>query len=220
MKCYLRRLTYGVSFFLILLNFAFSGDLEELLREKLRERFGDSVKLENFRVYSTHVPSREEVSDVALKILRNVSRGSAELKLKNGKRLSVGLDVSWRRRVLVARRDVSVGERLSPDMFTVEERYLKSTTPDYEIDLEDILNYKATKPITKGEILRKSYLKKTPVIKRGDEVRVLYKRGNIEILLRAKALENGYVGSKVRLKLDNGKVIRGRVNADGSVVLN
>ncbi len=219
MKCSLRRPICVVNLLLILFGFTFSSTLESLLEGKLKEEFGNSVKLESFRVYSQRTPTLKEVERVILRVQRNVPRASAELILKSGRRISVGLNLLWRYSVVVATRDISVGERLSPDKVKLEERFLRSITPDYKIDVSKIANYESLKTIYRGQILRKSYLKLSPVVKRGDEVRITYRKGNIEITLKAKALENGYVGRQIRLKLLNGRVIRGHVDASGRVVI-
>ncbi len=222
MKCSPRRLTYVVKLFLLILllnSVAISEGIEEVIRSELLKTFGDSVRLESIRLYSDKKFSARDVAHVSIKVRRNVSRGSAELLLKDNKRVSVGLNLLWKHQVVIAMEDIAPGERLMPWKVKLSEVYMKYISPDFSIPMESVANYVALKPIQSGAIVRKSFLRMKPIIQRGDEVRVTYRRGNIEILVRAKALDNGYVGKRIRLRLENGKVIQARVDSSGRVVI-
>ena len=208
MKCFLKRLTYAVNFLFFL--FTFSLDLEGLIRRELKKEFGDTVRLKSYKVL-TKLP--ENFSKVELRVYKNSPRGF--LYLKNGKIGTIALNLEWKCEVLIAKRDILPGERLT--LLNVEEKevFLKKCPRKLK---ENFLDFVAIKEIKKGEVIKRSHLKKEFLVRRGDNVDAVYERGNLIIRFKTRALENGFYGEVVRLLSPfSRKVIKGKVVGEGTV---
>ncbi len=211
MKCSLRRLTSAVSFFL-LLSLAFSLDIERLARKKLKETFGEEVKLRSFRVLASQLP--KDYERIELKVTKGNPRGYLYIYQGN-KVFSVALNLLWRCRVLTAKRNIYPGERLSKENTEGSYRYLERCP---KIPEGSLSNFVARKPIKRGTPIERRLLKKEFLVKRGERVRVFYESDSIRIEFESKAYDNGYFGDSVRVKSPfSDRLIRGRVVGEGIV---
>lgn len=227
MKCSLRQLTCVVSLLLLFLSTGLAEVLDEegirkLAVQELRKTFGDRVKLKEIHIFLSRPIHYQRIERRSLNLTKGSPRGSFHIYLRTKKglrRVSASLDVLWRCEVLVATEEIPKGERLYPWQTALELRYM-SRCPKSSISQEELLNYVALRHIQKGEPIRKSYLKKEPLVRRGDEVDVIFRSGNLEIGFRGEALDTGFYGDTVRVRsLNTGKILRGRVVSEGSVLV-
>ncbi|GAB6065452.1 flagellar basal body P-ring formation chaperone FlgA [Aquifex pyrophilus] len=206
MKCYLRRLIYAVS---LLPLITLSLDLESLIKEKLKKRFGNEVKLKSYEIL-TKIP--EDYKSVELKVYKNHPRGF--IYFKNKKVGTVRLNLLWKCEVLVSKRDINPGERLSKINVERREIYLGRCKQIKE----PVENFISKRFIKKGEVIKRRDLKKDFLVKRGEKVRVYYEKGNLFIVFDGKALDNGFMNENVRvLSPFSDRVIRGKVIGEGAV---
>lgn len=231
MKCCLRLPTCVGKLLclqILIISLSFSSLLTEdkvrsLAEEKLSERFGDTVRLSSFDT-AVRLPLKyEEIKRIKLSAREGYPRGTLHiyLKTRRGSRVvSVSLNLKWKCEILVASERIKRGERIYPWQVALKETF-KSRCPKRDIeDPQELINYVALRNIRKGMPIKKSYLKKSPLVVRGQEVDVVYRSGNVEISFPATALENGFWGDTVRVKSKNtGKILIGRVMAEGVVVL-
>ncbi|NPA32270.1 MAG: flagellar basal body P-ring formation protein FlgA [Aquificae bacterium] len=204
MRCSLKLLICAVS----LLWFSFPLSLEEAIKEELRRRFGDRVVLKGYRVLS---PLPESPSGFELLLKENSPRGL--FLVRNHRVGRVAVSVLWRCPVFVALRDIRPSERLTPRN-TKREFLLLERCPR---ELGDIRNFVAKREIRKGETIRRQDLRRAFAVRRGETVRAVYRKGGLEITFRAKALDSGFVGGRVRVLSPFGKVLRGEVSGEGEV---
>jgi len=210
MKCYPRQLTCAVKLLLFFLSLSFSLDLEELAREKLKEAYGEEVRLAGIKKHFKGNPSFQRVE---LKLYRNSPRGY--LYLKNGKVYTVSLEVEWLCRLPVAKRDINRGERLRPGAYEIVERYMKRCP---RIPGEDLLNFVAKRNIRKGELITRSLLRKEFLVRRGQRVKAFYETSSLSLSFETQALDNGYLGDLVRVRSPfSDRVLRGVVVGEGTV---
>ena len=206
MKCYLKLLIYVVN---LLPFIVFSLDLENLIKEKLKERFGKEVKLKSYEVLT---PIPEDYKIVELKAYKNIPTGF--IYFKNKKVGTVRLYLLWSCEVLISKRDINPGERLNKRNVEKKRVYLSRCTQVKE----PIENFVAGTSIKKGEIIKRSDLRKRFLVKRGEKIRVYYERGNIFIVFDGKALDNGFMNEEVRiLPPFSDRVIKGKVIGEGTV---
>ncbi len=217
MRCSLKLLTCVVSL-IPLLSFSLTlSELESEIKRKLREVYGDKAKLKAITVYARSLPPSRDFH-VSLRVSEGNPRGRATLLVNyKGKTLlfTVGLDLLWRCKVLVASEDLLTGERAYPWLFEEKEIYLERCPREVPGDL---INHTLLKGLRKGEILRRRHLRRTPLVRSGEEVRVTLRRGNLEITLRGVVLESGFFGDTVRVRVGSrGKILRAVVVGEGSV---
>ncbi len=211
MKCFLRRLTSAVSFFL-LFSLAFSLDIYRLVGKKLKETFGEEVKLESLRVLASRLP--QNYDRVELRVVRGNPRGYLYI-YEGNKVFSVALNLLWKCKVYVAKRDIYPGERLSEENTEGIYKYLKRCPKTPEGSLK---NFVARKFIEAGTPIERKLLRKEFLVKRGERVRVFYESKNIRIEFESVAYDNGYYGDRVRVRSPfSEKLIRGVVVGEGTV---
>lgn len=118
----------------------------------------------------------------------------------------------------VAVTDIERGEIILPDKIRWEDRYVSGYFKDIPGEKEVLTDYEALRRIRRGEIVRKQFLKRRYLVRKGDMVRLFYRKGNIEISYEGEALERGYRGSLIRVRvLSSGKIVKGVVLSEGEV---
>jgi|DewCreStandDraft_4_1066084.scaffolds.fasta_scaffold03643_11 flagella basal body P-ring formation protein FlgA len=119
---------------------------------------------------------------------------------------------------LVAAQNIKIKESIV-DKVSLQKRDITFLPDDVITDIERIRNKVARQAIANGSIILNSMLDSTPVFKRGDTVTVVVKRGSVMVETTGNSLEDGKEGNIVKVKLVTGKIIEGRVNFDGKVII-
>jgi flagella basal body P-ring formation protein FlgA len=119
-------------------------------------------------------------------------------------------------RVVTAANDVGAGKVLA-DEDVLLERHDISTIPDSIADPADVVGMSGKRALRAGEVLRMALLSAPVVVKRGEPVRIVAKRDEIEVSMAGEALDSGARGSMVRVKNANGATIRARVTGAATV---
>ena len=228
MRCSPRPLTYVVKLLLVLALVSFGGVLDEreakeIALRKVEEELGSRIKVERVSLILSRPVRYKKIERVDLSLREGAPRGFVHIYLltdRGMRRISVFLDVLWKCKVLTATEDIQRGERIYPWQVSLENLYMKRC-PRQEIEnTEELINYVALRTITKGSIIKKSLFKREPLVRRGEQVNVIFRRGNLEISFTGEALENGFLGDVIRVKSSNtGKILRGRVVSEGSVLV-
>ncbi|RLJ69986.1 flagella basal body P-ring formation protein FlgA [Hydrogenivirga caldilitoris] len=227
MKCYLRQLTYAVSIFLVVsLTFGEVIDdkrVKALAQEELLKSFAGKVRVKSIQVFIGKPIEYTSIERKSLKVREGEHRGSFHLYLKTKggfRRITATLELEWKCTLLVAQEDIDRGERVYPWQVAYEERFLQRCPRQDVSSPEELINYVTLKKIKKGGQVKKSLLKKEPLIRRGQEVSLIYRSGNLEISFRGKALDTGFYGDTIRVRsLNTGKILRGRVISEEGVLL-
>lgn len=119
-------------------------------------------------------------------------------------------------KVVVAATDVAAGKALVGDQLRLERHDL-SGTPDSVSDLQAVIGMASTRALRAGAVVRQSQLAALPLVKRGELVRILVRREQVEVSMTGEAMEAGARGALVRVRNANGRVIGARVTGAGTV---
>ncbi|MCE5299877.1 MAG: flagellar basal body P-ring formation chaperone FlgA [Spirochaetia bacterium] len=121
--------------------------------------------------------------------------------------------------VAVAAADIGRGAQ--PDVsFVSMERNDVTFLPEGIITDSSWLNGKAAKrAVQKGVILTKDMFEFIPLFRRGSVVPVVARIRAVSVETRGVAQSDGRPYDTVRVKLDNGKMIEGRVDENGKVII-
>lgn len=120
-------------------------------------------------------------------------------------------------RVAVASVPVAAGAALTAADMVLERRDI-SIIPDSVPELVPVLGLASRRSLRAGEVLRMSQLAALPVVKRGDLVRIVARRSQIEVSMSGEALDAGAQDAVVRVRnAASGTVIRARVVSAGTV---
>lgn len=118
--------------------------------------------------------------------------------------------------VAVAATDLISGKILSP-IDLLRERHDITLIPDAFSDFGELEGMAARRTIRAGEVIRQNMLAAPQLVKRGDQVRIVAKREQIEVSMAGEALDNGTRGAIIRVKNSSGTQIRARVIDAGTV---
>ncbi len=119
-------------------------------------------------------------------------------------------------KVAVAATDLMPGKILSP-IDLLHQRHDITLIPDTFANFGDLEGMAARRSIRAGEVIRANMLTAPQLVKRGDQVRIVARREQIEVSMAGEALDNGVRGAVIRVKNSSGTQIRARVIDAGTV---
>ncbi|WP_229258838.1 flagellar basal body P-ring formation chaperone FlgA [Duganella flavida] len=119
-------------------------------------------------------------------------------------------------RIAVMASDVAAGKVLA-DEDVLLERHDISAISDSISDPQEAVGMSGKRTLRAGEILRKGLLSAPTMVKRGEPVRIVARREQIEVSMAGEALDAGARGDTVRVRNANGTVIRARVTGAATV---
>ncbi|MFC3378437.1 flagellar basal body P-ring formation chaperone FlgA [Rugamonas sp. CCM 8940] len=119
-------------------------------------------------------------------------------------------------KVVVSAAEVAAGRVLTADDLLLE-RHDISAMPDSLADVNAALGQAARRTLRAGEVLRPAMLAAPTLVKRGDAVRIVARREQVEVSMAGEALDSGARGTVLRVRNANGATIRARVSAAGTV---
>lgn len=108
------------------------------------------------------------------------------------------------------------GKILSP-IDLLHQRHDITLAPDTFSDFSELEGMAARRSIRAGEVIRPNMLVAPQLVKRGDQVRIVARREQIEVSMAGEALDNGTRGAIIRVKNSSGTQIRARVIEAGTV---
>lgn len=147
-------------------------------------------------------------------------RGVAEVSCNGptGWKLFVPVRVTRLGDVLVLARPVAAGQSITLDVLRVETRNQAGLGAGLLERPEQALGRIAARPLSAGAALGASDLKSPRLVKRGDQVTLIARRGGLEVRSLGRAL--GDAGEDEVVNVENSssrRQVRGRVNARGEV---
>lgn len=118
--------------------------------------------------------------------------------------------------VVVAALDIPANQQLAADDVMLQ-RHDISGIADSVNDVQAVVGLRGKRTLRSGDVLRLGALAQPDMIKRGQAVRIVARREQIEVSMAGEALENGARDAVVRVRNANGTVIRARVKGAGVV---
>lgn len=119
-------------------------------------------------------------------------------------------------RVAVMAADVASGKPVDAADVALERRDI-SLVSDTVSDLALLEGMSARRALRSGELLRQNMLTAQLLVKRGEAVRIVARNEQIEVSMAGEALDPGARGALIRVRNNNGNVIKARVTGAGTV---
>lgn len=119
-------------------------------------------------------------------------------------------------RVAVMAADVASGKPVDAADVALERRDI-SLVSDTVSDLALLEGMSARRSLRSGELLRQNMLTAQLLVKRGEAVRIVARNEQIEVSMAGEALDPGARGALIRVRNNNGNVIKARVTGAGTV---
>ncbi|WP_295995843.1 flagellar basal body P-ring formation chaperone FlgA [Rugamonas sp.] len=118
--------------------------------------------------------------------------------------------------VVVTTQDIPAGKVFEADDLALE-RHDISGIGDSVNDVQAALGLRGRRSLRGGDVLRLGVLAQPEVVLRGQMVRIVARREQIEVSMSGEALDNGARDAIVRVRNASGTVIRARVKGAGLV---
>jgi flagella basal body P-ring formation protein FlgA len=128
--------------------------------------------------------------------------------------------ISITSRVLVARRQIRVGEALASD--DVDEKTIDyaSLTPPQAVDLTTLTKSETSRDIVQGAIIERSMLRPKAAVRKGDTIRVAVKSPGAELRFDAPVASAARIGDRVLVRNPlSGRMVSAVVRGTGEAVI-
>lgn len=108
---------------------------------------------------------------------------------------------------IVSKSDIKV---VSLDIGSFHQGYIKNP--------QQIIGQQLKYPLSMGSVINPNSLKQQKIVKRGELISLIAKAGNMEVRMSGKALSDGTLGQRVRVKnLSSKRVVEGIVDGPGVI---
>ncbi|EPC04550.1 hypothetical protein L861_04295 [Litchfieldella anticariensis FP35 = DSM 16096] len=112
---------------------------------------------------------------------------------------------------VVAQRAISRGTVIEASMLALRPAELSRLPRGTITDMEEAIGMQASRPIAEGSTLTEYQLEPVTLVERGANVRIEARGQGFAITREGEALDNGAMGSEVRVRLDNRDILRAHV---------
>lgn len=137
-----------------------------------------------------------------------------------GWRVFVPVVAANTRTVLALARAVQAGQTLSADDLTSISRQTAGAAQALLVTPEQAIGRTARRHLQAGSLLAHNDLHAQQLVRRGQNVELLTRRGSVEIRVAARALRDGALGDSVAVEnLSTRRTVTGTVQADGTVMV-
>lgn len=137
------------------------------------------------------------------------------------KRITVPVNIKIFKKLPVAKRTINSGKEIKSGDFEIKKVDATYLNSEELLSEDEILGAIAKKNISRNNVILRSSIHSGNQINRGQKVEVNVFSGAIRIRTTGVALQDGTVGSEIRVRKDDSNVIiSGVVSQDGSIVIN
>ncbi len=119
---------------------------------------------------------------------------------QNGKRWYVPVRVHWWATAIVMNRSVSARTLLTQGMLTKKRTDIAGHSGQWSEQVGELLGMRLNRHMNKGDVVLSNFVKRPPLIKRGDLVRIMLDMGRLHIRTEGKALRTAGRGERILVK--------------------
>jgi flagella basal body P-ring formation protein FlgA len=123
-------------------------------------------------------------------------------------------------RTAVAARRIAPDRPVSADALVWGWRDLALTPEGAVVDSTEVVGMVATAEVRPGEVLRRRHLASAPLVRTGELVDLMIRRGSVSVSVRGSCRQDGRLDEVVSVRNElTGKLIAGRVTGPGQVTV-
>ncbi|MDZ7802611.1 flagellar basal body P-ring formation chaperone FlgA [Thiohalophilus sp.] len=123
-----------------------------------------------------------------------------ECRGRNGWKIHVPVSIRRFAEVLVAVRNLPRGTRLSSDDVRAERREISRLNRGYYRRPAEIAGQVLQRSVRQARVLNPASVARPRLVRRGDEITIIARAGNLTIHVKGKALMDGTEGKKIRVR--------------------
>ena len=119
-----------------------------------------------------------------------------------------------------AKQKINEGQLISIENLDKVQKYLYNGTKSFVSELDDIVGKQARLMISEGEVIREWKLSQQIIISKGKKIYVKRRDRGIEVQVKGVALQDGFKGKKISVRMPSGKIITGEVLDEKTIAFN
>lgn len=146
------------------------------------------------------IHNKELVNDVALPdlVMADHWRGQTNLALKLGEETRViTATIRWKDNVVVAKRNIRQGHRLSAEDLRVVEKDVTFLKTPYATSAKKVVGLESKRVFQRGHIVDETYLQKPIVVRYGQPIKLELSEGALNVLVVGQAKGAGAIGDRI-----------------------
>ncbi len=160
-----------------------------------------------------------------MRMIGNPASGAATVEVRclasPGWKLFVPVRTQQRSYVVVAKAPIAAGTVIAPEQLERVEQAVRGATRGFMTNIPAVAGRVARRHIAAGAVIRPQWFTAANVIDRGQTVTLVARAGGVEIRSRGEALQAVGPSGLVKVRnLSSGRIIEGRAQDDGSVLVN
>ncbi|GMR08796.1 MAG: flagellar basal body P-ring formation chaperone FlgA [Gammaproteobacteria bacterium] len=194
--------------------------VEEFLHKQLDSKYDDveiSIGQLGPRLKLAPCPERMQPFLHAGARLRGYTTVGVRCTNPNWK-LYVSANIKIFKDVLIARRPLARGMKLSGKDFILERRDINTLYTGYITDLNDVIGKVLKRPLVFGKAVNPLMIESPNAVRRGQRITILAGNKRFSVRMPGKALSDGKPGQIIRVKnLSSKRIIEGTVTYEGYV---
>jgi flagella basal body P-ring formation protein FlgA len=154
---------------------------------------------------------------------RDIGRTSVEVSCNGAKSWNILVTVYIKKylNIIIAKHSLPAGTLVTKKDISLKKEDVSRVRGDYFTNITQLNNMVLRRSVKRGKILSSSLLKPKQLVNRGDEILILAQTSNLTIKVKGKALMNGILGQRIRVKnLNSKRVFQATVISNGLVKVN
>lgn len=210
-------------FFILLFNFAYETNANDLISHlNIFFKREYSFNINNFRIIMDNSFTRKQICKKSSFLLSHnfYHFGLFDILYICGKQhehLKIKLEAIGK--YVVANKKIIRGTKINKsDLIRITGRLDKLPNGTY-LEKKDVINRINVRDILPFQPITSFITHKFWIIKINQKVTIKFKGVNFEIITIGRALENGSIKEKIRVQIENGKVVSGVINEIGEIVV-
>ncbi|MBU0472803.1 MAG: flagellar basal body P-ring formation chaperone FlgA [Bacteroidetes bacterium] len=184
------------------------------IKDKLQSEFSSHKKVE-FEI----VNAPKEYKDIFIKkgedinVIGSIAYVPVSVIDKRGseKRTTISVKVKIYEDVFVSMKDVDKREQLLTNNFQLVEKEITSIRGEIVSSLGEIVGSRASRFISKGDILTRESMENLPAIYNGDKISAASIIGNVKVSFSAIAKQEGCVGDIIRIRTNTNEIFKAEI---------
>jgi len=119
---------------------------------------------------------------------------------QQGRRWYVPVRVHWWATAIVMNRAVSARTLLTLGMLSKQRTDIAGHSGQWSTHIQDLTGMRLNRHMDKGDVVLSNFVKRPPMIKRGELVQILLDMGNLHVRTEGKAMRTASRGERVLVK--------------------
>jgi flagella basal body P-ring formation protein FlgA len=133
-------------------------------------------------------------------------------------KLFVPVRIALLEQIVISRRPMVRGQTLTAADVSLSEVDTTGLHKAYFTRVEDVIGLRTKRSVGSGKTLHAGLLRREQLVKRGAQVQIVADTGGLHVTMRGKALADGGLGDRIRVKnLNSGRVVSGTVRGRGVI---